>query len=103
MLPSTTICKEQVPDNLPREENQEPPEEDERHCPVCKNLPCLFLQYQDKLERHVDIIYRTNKGVTTCTTTCLKDSMAIWARANISSCLNASLEASGNCSHRRIM
>jgi hypothetical protein len=61
--PTPPRLEEQVPDDLPREENQEPPAEDEWFFPVCKNLLCLFLQYQDKLERHVDIMYPevTNK------------------------------------------
>jgi hypothetical protein len=55
--PTPPRLEEQVPDDLPREENEELPAEDEWHCPVCKNSPCLFIQYQDELERHVDIMY----------------------------------------------
>ena len=55
--PTPPVLEEQVPEDLPKEENEEPPAEDEWHCPVCTNSPpCLFLQYQDKLERHVDIM-----------------------------------------------
>jgi hypothetical protein len=39
---------------------------------------------------------------STCTATCLEGSMAIWARAIVSPCLDASPKASGNCSHPRI-
>jgi DNA-directed RNA polymerase subunit M/transcription elongation factor TFIIS len=61
--PTPPSLEEQEPDDLPRQENQEPPAEDEWHCPVCKNSPCLFLQYQDEVERQVDIMYPevTNK------------------------------------------
>ncbi len=53
----------QVPEDLPREENQEPPPEDEWDYAIGNNSPCLFVQYQDELERHVDIMYPavTNK------------------------------------------
>ena len=61
--PTPPVLEEQVPEDLPKEENEEPPAEDEWHCPACMNSPCLFLQYQDELERHVDIMYPevTNK------------------------------------------
>jgi hypothetical protein len=63
VYPTPPVLEEQVPEDLPKEENEEPPAEDEWHCPVCMNSPCLFLQYQDELERHVDIMYPevTNK------------------------------------------
>jgi hypothetical protein len=41
--PTPPRLEEQVPDDLPREENQEPPAEDEWHCAICNNSPCLFL------------------------------------------------------------
>jgi hypothetical protein len=46
------VLEEQVPEDLPKEENEERPAEDEWHCQACSNSPCLFLQYQDELERH---------------------------------------------------
>jgi hypothetical protein len=62
-FPPSPVLEEQIPDNLPREENEEPPAEDEWFFPVCKNSPCLFLQHQDELEHQVDIMYPlvTNK------------------------------------------
>jgi hypothetical protein len=36
--------KEQIPDDLPCAEDQEPPPEDQGYCPHCRNSPCLFLQ-----------------------------------------------------------
>ncbi len=61
--PPPPVLNEQVPNDLPQEENQEPPAEDEWLCPVCKSSSVLFLQYQDDLECHVDIMYPkvTNK------------------------------------------
>ena len=61
--PPPPILEEQIPDDLPKEGNQETPADDEWLCLRCANSPCLFLQYQDELERHVDIMYPkvTNK------------------------------------------
>jgi hypothetical protein len=48
---------EQIPDDLPPAEEQEPPPEDEWCCSNCGNSPCLFLQWQEELERIIDIMY----------------------------------------------
>ncbi len=38
--PNPPVLEEQVPEDLPKEENEEPPAKDEWHCPVCSNSPC---------------------------------------------------------------
>jgi hypothetical protein len=53
-------CEEEAPHNLPHAEEQEPPE-DWWFCPHCSELPCQFLQWQEELERIVDI---TNPDLT---------------------------------------
>jgi hypothetical protein len=62
--PSLPILEEQAPDDLPCAEDQETPAEDEWYCPLCGNSPCQFLQWQEGLERIVDIMYAevTNKA-----------------------------------------
>jgi hypothetical protein len=55
--PDPPKLKEQIPDNLPPAEEQEPPPEDEGYCANCGNSPCLFLQWQqEELERIVDTV-----------------------------------------------
>jgi hypothetical protein len=50
------VEESQVPDDLPREENQEEPEEDRWLCPSCESSPCEFLQAQEEMERVVSIM-----------------------------------------------
>ena len=51
-------CEEELPDNLPSAEEDEPtedePMEDGWFCPHCSESPCQFLQWQEELERIVD-------------------------------------------------
>jgi hypothetical protein len=103
--PTPPRLEEQGLDNLAREENQEPPAEDEWHCPVCKNSPCLFLQYQEELERHVDIMYPkvTNKQKRYHMYRHMSRRLHGHLGKGLSPCLNASCKASGNCSHQRTM
>jgi hypothetical protein len=53
--------EERMPDNMPPTEEEEP--KDEWYCPHCRSSPCVFLQYQNELERQVNIMYPevTNK------------------------------------------
>ena len=62
--PPPPILEEEMPDDLPQEENEETPTEDEWLCLLCGKSPCLFLQWQEELERVVDIMYPevTNKA-----------------------------------------
>jgi hypothetical protein len=62
--PPPPNLEEQIPNDLPQEENQEQPPEDEWFCLHCENSPCLFIQWQEELERHFDIMYPevTNKA-----------------------------------------
>jgi hypothetical protein len=46
-------CEEELPDNLPCAEEDEPTE-DRCFCPQCSESPCQFLQWQEELERIVD-------------------------------------------------
>jgi hypothetical protein len=46
-------CEEELPDNPPCAEEDEPME-DGWFCPQCSELPCQFLQWQEKLKRIVD-------------------------------------------------
>jgi hypothetical protein len=46
-------CEEELPDNPPSAEEDEPPE-DGWFCPHCLESPCQFLQRQEELERIVD-------------------------------------------------
>jgi hypothetical protein len=48
-------CEEEGPDNPPCVEEQEPPE-DGWFCPQCSESPCQFLQWQEELERIVDVM-----------------------------------------------
>jgi hypothetical protein len=46
-------CEEELPDNPPDAEEDEPPE-DGWFCPHCSESPCQFLQWQEELKRIVD-------------------------------------------------
>jgi hypothetical protein len=46
-------CEEELPNNPPCAEEQEPPE-DRWFCPQCSESPCQFVQWQEELERIVD-------------------------------------------------
>jgi hypothetical protein len=48
-------CEEELPHNLPCVEEQEPPEYG-WFCPQCSELPCQFVQWQEELERIVDLM-----------------------------------------------
>jgi hypothetical protein len=48
--PPAPGLEEQVPDDLPRQESQEQPQEDEWFCLRCDNSPCLFIQWQKELQ-----------------------------------------------------
>ena len=56
--PTPPVLEEQVPDDLLRpEEDLKPPDEEEKwKCPNCSHSPCSLLQWQDKLERVVDLM-----------------------------------------------
>jgi hypothetical protein len=48
-------CEEELPDNPPFVEEEEPPE-DAWFCPNCSDSPCQFLQWQEELECCVSVI-----------------------------------------------
>ena len=50
------VLEEQAPDDLPRPEVEPEPLTEEWFCTNCSDSPCLFLQYQDELESHVDLM-----------------------------------------------
>jgi hypothetical protein len=51
--PTPPFLKEQCPDNLPRQVDQDEPEDD-WYCQHCDNSPCAFVQWQDELEGIVE-------------------------------------------------
>ena len=53
--PTPPDLESQIPDNLPRQQDQDGPD-DKWNCATCDNSPCLFLQWQEELERIVDIM-----------------------------------------------
>jgi hypothetical protein len=57
VYPPPPVLEEEVRDDHPRQEDQEEPTEDEWYCPHCRKSPCLFLQWEEELDRHVDIMY----------------------------------------------
>ena len=54
--PTPPVLESQIPMDHPRVEEQEEPE-DEWKCHTCDNSPCLFLQWQEELERIVDVMH----------------------------------------------
>jgi hypothetical protein len=63
--PTPPVLEECCPDDHPKIENvwQDEPE-DEWFCQTCKHSPCSFLQWQEELERIVDLLHpeATNKS-----------------------------------------
>jgi hypothetical protein len=61
--PDPPFLEKQVPEDHPVQESQEQQEE-AGYCDICGHSTCQFLQWQDELERHVDIMYPevTNKA-----------------------------------------
>ena len=53
--PTPPDLESQIPDDLPRQEEQDEPH-DEWICETCNNSPCLFLQWQEEMDRIVDIM-----------------------------------------------
>ena len=53
--PVPPVLEEEEPDDLPRAEVQEEPQE-MHWCPACKKSPCVFLEWQEELERCVDLM-----------------------------------------------
>jgi hypothetical protein len=54
--PPPPVLEEERPEDLPIQVDQEEPS-DEWYCPHCRKSPCLFLQWEEDLDRHVDIMY----------------------------------------------
>jgi hypothetical protein len=54
--PVAPVLEEQVPDDHPRAVDEHQPPEDVWLCDHCGNSPCSFLQWQEELERIVDIM-----------------------------------------------
>jgi hypothetical protein len=54
--PPPAVLKEQVPDDLPCQEDQETLP-DEWYFPLCGKSPCLFLQWEEELDQIVDFMY----------------------------------------------
>jgi hypothetical protein len=48
-------CEEELPDNPPSVEHEEPPE-DAWFCPKCSDSPCWFLQWQQEIEVCVSVM-----------------------------------------------
>ena len=56
--PTPPFLDEQEPDDLPRPEEDLEPEDTITHwCPMCAKSPCVFLEWQEELERPVNIMY----------------------------------------------
>ena len=53
--PTPPVLETEMPAELERQVDQEE-SPDEWHCPNCQNSPCQFLQWQDELERMVDLM-----------------------------------------------
>jgi hypothetical protein len=54
------VLEEQAPGDLPVQEEQDPPsdpEEEYWHCIVCLGRPCFFRQWQQEMERIVEILH----------------------------------------------
>jgi hypothetical protein len=61
------VLDEEAPGDLPVQEEQDPPsdpEEEYWHCIVCLGRPCFFRQWQQEMERIVEILHSdtTNKS-----------------------------------------
>jgi rubredoxin len=55
LLPELPNLEEQMPDNMPPMEDEEL--RDEWYCPYCRSSPCDFHQWEEELERIVNIMY----------------------------------------------
>jgi hypothetical protein len=54
--PPPPVLEEERPEDLPLQVDQDEPC-DEWYCKHCRKSPCLFLQWEEELDAHVDIMY----------------------------------------------
>jgi hypothetical protein len=55
--PTPPVPEEQIPNDHPRQDDQEAPPEDVWFFTACGNSPCQFIQWQEELVRIVDIMH----------------------------------------------
>jgi hypothetical protein len=61
--PTPPVIDNQIPDDLPRQTDQEPPP-DAWSCTACGKSPCQFVQWQEELETIVSILHPEASNVS---------------------------------------